>query len=381
MLSVVKFLTIFLIIGFTKYPLGFPILGHYFLIPLGLFLFFHFKFSIAVDYKIPLLILPILILGGVFESGVVESFLRVFQLLSLIVISSYISRMRDRELDSVLSVLSGYVIVFTFVEIIYSIIFGASNSRTVDSFGFDLGIAIDIPRLEGLYGASNFSSLFAGLLSLYMFLTKRFYFAIGMFFVAMLTMSRGFMLAYFAAIFVWGVGFKFGFKYCFLTVFPIVLLIVLYPVFVLLMNRFLDPDSIDLLIYLSTTRFMHQVVFSEMGMSNPIWGVGYGNGIDRYDEYAPLVNSGSFDYTILTRNHEAHNLLLDVMGELGVIAYVLLAVFILKVLFVCRRSVQSMAIIGYIMIGYVFLSGVTDMTFWLALGLALKFHFKKEKES
>ena len=101
-----------------------------------------------------------------------------------------------------------------------------------------------------------------------------------------------------------------------------------------------------------------------MGISDPL-GVGYFHGdvvMKQFDSYLP-VNSPP---------RQAHSIFMQVFGEFGWAGYPLFVAFLLGVARIVRRAApEQLATLIFVLLGYAFVSGLSDWAFWVPLGYIL----------
>ncbi|TPE49123.1 O-antigen ligase family protein [Amaricoccus solimangrovi] len=232
----------------------------------------------------------------------------------------------------------------------------------------DLGIAV--PRFMGSMGGSGFSGCMTGALGLLCLVEGRKKTALTLFFVTVLMVSRGPLLALIIA-------FMFHFfrdlKIGRICAFILLAISALFPVLIWYLESVLSKTEIVFLIKVSTERFLHYMSFLEFGLSSPIFGIGYSNYESVYTDYfytADFQQWGTRYNVGLIR--EAHNFMLDIFGEMGVVAWILAAV---QLVMTGWRALSGDARYGamfiYVTICFFFLSGLSNWVYWLMIGIIM----------
>ena len=258
------------------------------------------------------------------------------------------------------------------------IVLGAGErSRALSSgfIGIGLNSDLSIPRMNGSMGGSGYSGAMAAVLAFYCFANQKRVAGVTLCFLCLLMVSRGPVLAMLV-----------GFLYLFfarlylqkLFGWGIVAVTLLFPVLIWLLTLVLTLEQQTLLSHLSTSRFVHYVSFLNFGLENPLLGVGYSNWEEVYVDYFWTDGFQSIQKSSNVGNiREAHNLMLDVFGELGVVGWLFI---VAQVSIISKIALQGDGKYGamYVttLVCFMFLSGLSNWTFWFSNGVILGHHLK-----
>lgn len=355
-----KLLSALAVLGAVRDPVGLPLFLKIFPAALGFLHLTSLRFSGFVY-----LAFPFMLMGNVAAIGAGTPPLTVVRLnfaFMLVFFASYVAQMdQGRLVDSLVRVLLPVIVITA----VFEMLLGPTNSRTLNSLLPDVGLpTVYIPRMRGINGGSNFSAMISGVMSLIFIHHKRRGAAVISTIIMLLFLSRTGTGAFLVA---WA-----------LMVLPRVVravavavsatLFVAIPWIVLISQHLLSPAEKFYLILLTSSRYLHWTNFVNFGLENPVFGVGYFKGIEYY---ANIVKFEFLGGTMRIGNleAEAHNFLIDMWAELGVLTVILFCVFYLYVaLCAVRAGGLAAALFFFVTIGYMFLSGLSDWTFWFTVG-------------
>ncbi|MDF2235888.1 O-antigen ligase family protein [Albimonas sp. CAU 1670] len=232
----------------------------------------------------------------------------------------------------------------------------------------DLGI--EVPRFMGTMGGSGFSGTMTGALAFLCMVEKRRKAAWILFFMTILMVSRGPFVALVLA-----AAFHVFRRYSVVRIvaFTVPIVAAAFPLMIWALKESLSPYEVLYLIQVSTFRFLHYMTFLNFGLENPLFGVGYGNYYDNYASvwYTDVVQQwGHFRNQNLIK--EAHNFMLDIMGEMGFVGWILAAIQLLMVAWrALWTSYRYGGLFLYVTICFLFLSGLSNWTWWLTVGIVM----------
>ncbi|WP_108838561.1 O-antigen ligase [Tateyamaria sp. Alg231-49] len=241
----------------------------------------------------------------------------------------------------------------------------------------DLGI--QIPRYMGTMGGSGYSGALAGALAFFCWIEGRKRAAITLFIVTLLMVSRGPLIALLFAALFQIVHRRALFQKLALL---ITVISVLFPVLIWWLKSVLTAQQILFLIDVSTSRFLHYISFLNFGLENPVFGVGYGNWRETYTDYfwvSDFQRWGEKRNSDLIR--EAHNFMLDIFGEMGIVAWILAGT---QMLMTSYRAMTGDARYGsvflFLVICFLFLSGLSNWTYWVFTGVVMAHHRRSQPQ-
>ncbi|WP_158971904.1 O-antigen ligase family protein [Chachezhania sediminis] len=232
----------------------------------------------------------------------------------------------------------------------------------------DLGI--QVPRYLGPMGGSGFSGALTGALALLCLTEGRKRAAWTLFFITILMVSRGPLLGLIlAGMFHMLRGWKIFRRLA--LIMP--LITVSSPILVYWLQNVLTTEQILFLIEVSTRRFLHFMTFLQWGLDNPIFGIGYSNWQSVYSEYFFERDFQQWGHrTNLALIKEAHNFMLDIFGEMGVVGWLLASLqMMMTAVSAFSRDARYGSVFLFISISYLFLSGLSNWTYWLVTGLVM----------
>lgn len=316
-------------------------------------------------------------------SGISHTFgfiehLKILAVLGGIGLAEIIARLpRERVERSLARYWIWLPIFVALIELIMILLGAGERSRALSSgfIGIGLNSDLSIPRMNGSMGGSGYSGAMAAVLAFYCFANQKRLAGVTLCFLCLLMVSRGPVLAMLV-----------GFLYLFFARFylqklfgwGIVAVTLLFPVLIWLLTLILTLEQQTLLSQLSTSRFVHYVSFLNFGLENPLLGVGYSNWEEVYVDYFWTDGFQSIQKSSNVSNiREAHNLMLDVFGELGVVGWIFVVV---QVSIISKIALQGDGKYGamYVttLVCFMFLSGLSNWTFWFSNGVVLGHHLK-----
>ncbi|MFY2822345.1 O-antigen ligase family protein [Ruegeria sp. MALMAid1280] len=229
-----------------------------------------------------------------------------------------------------------------------------------------------LPRFLGFRGGSAYSAMMLGTLGLLCFAYKFKMQGFIYFVASLLMLSRGPLLAVIAVLTYFllksvRMHKAFAFVVC--------AAVILSPALVVASIKFLPFETQKYLIEVSTMRYFHWVSFLNFGIQNPFFGVGYDNYKDYYIAYS--FTQDALEYGFFTENRllEAHNMMMDIVGELGFVAAGLWAIQVFIILFLAARgNAKFLPMLLYICVCSAFVSSLSDWCVWVCFGLVLHQH-------
>lgn len=284
----------------------------------------------------------------------------------------------DRPRSVITNYMANWCLPIFFLLILLEVASGGTGrTRSLASVvsiipGVDLAplSAIRLTRFSGPSGDPNFSGMVAALMALLFFIDGRKWALVGAITCLLLMVSRGGVLALIFAMIILGSPLIIG---RLLAVISYLILMGL-PITVHFLHIFLSPTAQVELVIKSSKRFLHWIHYLEFGLDNPLLGIGYFKG---KTYYAATVTDFTVGGTNFARGggrrsaQEAHNFTLDLWGELGIVAWGFVCLFLLLILRHTWHSRSGLAIFGLLMTGYLFLAGLSDWAFWFGLGCIL----------
>lgn len=300
-------------------------------------------------------------------------YLQLFMVLGGLGIAEYIARQPLAPLARILARQMLWVLLaLTAVEYI---LIQMGYGQRIRSLSGDLtggilpGIDITVPRFMGVRGGSGYSALLAGSFAL-ICLAHHYRRAAMLYLIVLLLMvSRGPLLGIALALALIPV-LRFGWARALGLGVPV--LCIASPLLVALAETMLSSAEILFLIDVSTRRFLHYMSFLHFGLENPIWGIGYANYQSAYASYFYDAEFQQWGFTNFALIRESHNFMLDILGELGVLAYLLAS---LQVWLIARTAFRGDArygpLIVFVTTCFMFLSGLSNWTWWFAIGVIM----------
>ncbi len=356
-----KLLSHLAVLGAVRDPVGLPLFLKLFPAAIGFLHLTSLRFSGFVYLAFPFMFMANVAAIGAGTPPVLM--LRLNFAFMLVFFASFVAQMDQKQVvDSLVKVLLPVIVITA----VFEMLLGPTNSRTLNSLLPDFGLPlIYIPRMRGINGGSNFSAMISGVMSLIFIYHGRRGPAVISTIVMLLFLSRTGTLAFLVA---WGV-----------MVSPVVIraaaviassaVFILIPWIVLISQQILSPAEKFYLILLTSSRYLHWTNFVNFGLDNPIFGVGYFKGMEYYEQAVKFEFLGGYMRTGAL-HLEAHNFLIDMWAELGILTVILFCVFYVYVAWAAiRGGGLAAALFFFVTIGYVFLSGLSDWSFWFTVGI------------
>lgn len=264
------------------------------------------------------------------------------------------------------------VVALTVIELAF--VYAGMGQRTRELGGDVTGgilpdLGIQLPRLMGLRNGSGYSALLAGIFFFICVIHKKRLAAWLYLCVVILMVSRGPFLGLIVSVAFLYVS-RFQISKAISYVFPAILSG--FPILIYYLEHTLSHEEIVYLIAVSTRRFLHYMSFLDFGMENPLFGIGYGQYKTYYWAYffGPDFRQWGFTNTELIR--EAHNFMMDIFGELGVISWLLMSVQVFWIHSLSLKGDSKYASISiYSCVCFLFLSGLSSWMFWFVCGFVL----------
>lgn len=316
-------------------------------------------------------------------SGISHSFgfidhLKILAVLGGIGLAELIAKLPRNHVERSVTKYWIWVPIFVAAAELVMILLGAGErSRALSAVFFGIGLNSDLslPRMTGSMGGSGYSGAMAVVLAFYCFANQKRIAGVSLCVLCVLMISRGPFVAmlvgflylslarlHLRKIFGWG----------------IVSMTLLFPILIWLLTLVLTWEQQTLLTEVSTSRFVHYVSFLNFGLDNPLLGIGYSNWEEVYADYFWTDQFQSIKESSNVRTiREAHNLMLDVFGELGVVGWLFI---VAQVAIISKIALHGDGKYGamYItaLVCFMFLSGLSNWTFWFANGVVLGHYFK-----
>lgn len=319
-------------------------------------------------------------------SGISHSFgfidhLKILAVLGGIGLAELIAKLPRNHVERSVTKYWIWVPIFVAAAELVMILLGAGErSRALSSVFLGIGLNSDLslPRMTGSMGGSGYSGAMAVVLAFYCFANQKRLAGVSLCVLCVLMISRGPFVAmlvgflylslarlHLRKIFGWG----------------IVSMTLLFPILIWLLTLVLTWEQQTLLTEVSTSRFVHYISFLNFGLDNPLLGIGYSNWEEVYADYFWTDQFQSIKEASNVRTiREAHNLMLDVFGELGVVGWLFIVAqvaIISKIAFHGDGKYGAMYVTA--LVCFMFLSGLSNWTFWFANGVILGHHIKSHK--
>ena len=337
----------FLFLAVLKSPLQLPIYFNIIMPIIGLWQFLQMR-TIPKIYLVLFAMLFINLIPTLYFNNS-ASYIRLTQLFFILFFSIYMIKHLD---------LNDYSRIFKTI-IFLSPIFFLLEFITIGDAGTRDFFGISLTRLTGITGEFNFT---AGLLSgicLFFMIGKRYPLAIFAALQIFATAGRGAFLplVIFTGLVIVKRLFNRGLA---LTIsFFLLMLMFLYPLFLLKIHHLLDFDTAVKINFYSSLRYQLHLGYAQIGLEYPL-GVGYFNGVKTLPEYTDL-----FGWRPQENILEQHNLFLQVFSEFGWIGYGLFIIFLLSIV---RYAyfISDRILFGFVsfLSMFLFLNGLHEFIFW-----------------
>lgn len=351
------------VLAAIRYPLDLPLFLKFLIVPLA----FHHMLGGRME-RFVFWAAPFLVYGNVAAIGANTPFLDILRLnfaFAFVFYASYVASLgRDVLIRSIVMILVPAALAVAALELVL----GPGGERAVADImplpGLSWLSGLDmLPRLNGLHGGSNYSGALYGLLALVLIYSGRRVAGLAMVAVMLLCVSRAATLAFLFAVIAYHSP-RIVRRAAVIGAFLVVLLM---PVVLWVAEPLLDPMQRAVLATATTLRYINWLNFIEMGLDHPFFGVGYFQG----KEEIPAQTLMSWQVLLQRRipEYEAHHLVLDVFGELGAVFTALFLSFYARVAHdALQRGPLACAVYVFVSLAYLTLSGISDWTFWFAIG-------------
>ena len=310
-------------------------------------------------------------------SGVIN-YIQFTLVLGGIGLAELVSRMDTKRIaDIVADKLLWIVVVLILIELAMIQAGLGTRARTIDASFIGSGTGARIPRFLGSMGGSAYSGTMLGMLGVLCWIEGRRRAAITCVLIMLLMISRGPMLAL-----VMACGFQFFRRTIFSRVIAWVFvgLCVFMPLLVWYLRSVLSSLEILFLIEVSTRRFLHYITFLDFGLERPWFGIGYGNWREAYLDifFSSEIQQWGQRLSVEHQVKEAHNFMLDIWGEMGILAWALAGTqMILTSVLAFRGEARLGAMFLFVVVCFLFLSGLSNWSYWMATGLVLSEHYRQ----
>ena len=342
-----------------------PVLLHLPVFALGLVQVLRGRISI---YLYPALLLGITaILSCVANSTGFSNYIKALMLVGAVGVAGIVAGLdRDELAKTIAGPLLYLVLGALALETVMASAGLGGRERSLNAI-FGLLGDINLPRYIGFRGGSAFSALALGVLGLICFAHGYRWRALLYLALIGMMMSRGPLVGVIVII-VYALLYFPILRLAFGT--AVVVGVVATPLIIHISQQALPYYLQVMLIDISTMRYYSFTSFLQFGLDNPIFGVGYDNYKAYFVDYSRSYEGMVFGFFPEHRLHEAHNLMLDVWGELGITGYTFLAIHILLMWRMVATSVYAPAFV-FMCVCLFFVSGASDWTLWLLSGLAI----------
>lgn len=343
-------------------------------IPAFLFGAFYIIRNKRVDLRLSasLLLVFLMFLSCAYNGLPIGAYLKVSMVIGAIGISEFVRHQNPKRLAKIVSTkVLFFCLLALFIETLMISSGLGERARTLEAFIGGNQEVTDtlLPRYLGFRGGSAYSAMMLGVLGLLCFAYKFKVQGVIFFASSLIMLSRGPLLAVIAVI-----------AYAFLKTFKlhkpfavsVCTAVILSPAIVALSIKFIPLDIQKQLIEISTMRYFHWVSFLNFGIQNPLFGVGYDNYKEYYIAYSYSNEALTYGYFTENRLLEAHNMMLDIVGELGFIAAALWAGQMFLILLIALRGeAKFLPMLLYVCVCSAFVSSLSDWCIWFCFGLIL----------
>lgn len=246
------------------------------------------------------------------------SILRLTQLVLFFFFSMWLCTEFKSEDPIVLCKLIFYLILIVFfIEIIF-----------IGNHGYRNFFGISLPRYRGVVGEPNFTALLLLGLSLIFLFYKCYMYAFLASVLIFLTANRSSFLSLFLFIALFFCYNKINKKLSFFMVMLCLVTIFIYPFILLFIDQYLSLDTQIFLNRISSLRYYLHLYYTDVGIKNWMFGVGYFNG-KSFITIQELVSYGLIDKDVKL---EQHNTFLQIFSEFGIFGYALFCMFFVNIL-------------------------------------------------
>lgn len=340
-------LCILLVASAIKTPLGIPLYLNAVLLVVGLFALIVVQ-TLPRLYLWTLALLAVGAISAVANDSVSTSGPRLAQLFLLICASALVTRLDPGLFARYLAILP---LIMVLVGIAESLLPEPLYERRMFS-------GLPVPRHGGLHGEPNYTAMLYGAIALILAQHRPRVWAVLPLLMAALAVSRGLI----AALVTWLAARALGRRIAGMA--PLLVLVLcLQPLIVLAVDWAAGDALRNELNRLSSQRYLIWVAHAKAGLSEPL-GVGYFQGDAAIKEFAglPAHHAG----------RQAHSIFLQVFGEFGWLGYGLFVGFLLHLTrIVARFAPAQLPLLLFVLVGYAFLNGLSDWSFWVPLGYVL----------
>jgi hypothetical protein len=340
---------ILIALGAMKNPLGLPVYIRIMAL-FGAILFFFTRIKLSKTFLLPLLLVLFGFVGSIYHGLYGETQIRLLQIFFYICLAHFISR---QPLDKLPDYLSFFLLPIAAFLMIYEFVFIDPHLRNL--FG------ILLPRFSGIQGHHNYNAMLCGAIGMMLVMGRRYFPAAIFFFSALGAASRGFFLASI-------ISFPFFFlkknKFTSLLFWTVLAGTVGMPLFILWFDTMISDDFKKALTLASSMRYVHWMTYINMGIMNPIFGVGYFNGKVVYADYLIKI------LPTFEKYQQAHNLFIHIFGEFGVVGYLLMSTFIFSTAYKIIKlgNFRIIPLFTFLLVGYTFYDAITEWALWVGIG-------------
>ena len=309
---------------------------------------------------LPLYLMLFLGLFPLFLAKDFEGIVRLLQVFCLTGFSLFIINLGKRKYEF----LKQYSIITTILGIVVLIaeyrFIGHSGEK--DLFGYS------VPRYEGIFGESNYSSLLLLLVFAIHFVQKRLRWAVFTVVLCLPLLSRGMALSLFLFVALYFLE-RINRRLFYRTILWIFSFLSAAPFLVLFINNQFNPQTFEFIERLSAGRFYLWLPYIEMGLDN-ILGVGFFNGETFYPKY---LNS-HLEVVDNIRGHQInqqHSLFIQIFSEFGPVGYLLFIWQLFKIVKLGCHHHFALCLFSSMILGFSFLNGLTDFNLFFAIALCV----------
>lgn len=376
MLKESKILAVLVAISPVKYLFGIGIYLNLMFPLIGLIQLFKYRYVSLIFIPV-ILTLLLNFVSCYLNSASLESYLRIFHLIFIIFGSIYVSNRNINFIPDLIRRVFFFVLILDFACFIFYYFFDiVSHSRNVLNFV--------VPRYVGLAGDPNFSGVLCAVAAMILFSFRdkdKFVIGLIIFVVSLFTFSRTVLIVYI----VFSLGLLMGRKLLRIYCFILLVLLFLFPVFLLLTDNYASIEDKVFLTKITSTRYPFWVAYSSSGFQRPL-GNGYFNSIGdalNFIDVDLLLRNDLSEYVNqdLVRSNgvrsvfiEQHSLQLQILSDFGVVGYLSFWFFVFVIIWTMLMSGHRQAlVIVCSLVGYTFINALSEWALWCSIAFGCSF--------
>lgn len=376
MLKVGSISTVLVAISPIKYLFGIGVYLNAMFPLVGLIQLFKFKY-------VPLIFIPVVFssflnfISCYLQLASFESYLRIFQLILIIFGSIYVSERNNNFIPDLISrVFFPFLILDFACFLFFYFSDNVSHSRNV--------LCFVVPRYVGLAGDPNFSGILCAVAAMILFSFRekgKVFIGLIIVFISLFTFSRTVLIVYIA----FSLGLLIGRKLLRIYCFILLILLFLFPVFLLLTDNYASIDDKVFLTKITSTRYPFWVAYSSSGFQRPL-GNGYFNSIGdalNFIDVDLLLRNDLSEYVNqdLVRSNgvrsvfiEQHSLQLQILSDFGVVGYLSFWFLVFVIIWAMLMSGHRQAlVIVCSLVGYTFINALSEWALWCSIAFGCSF--------